>query len=405
MKFSMNGMLFAMSSALDAVESEIFDVATFHSKRVACLSILLGAKMGYSGEALSDLAGAAVMHDNALTEYVAARRLLGNQTTASSIELGSHCEMGERNMCVLPFYDHIKGAVLYHHENADGSGPFRKTAAETPMYAQLIHLADQLDNSFHLNTMSPGKYASVLAWLEENRGTQFAPAVTDLFADAVPIEAAEKMEGTQVSSALSALLPVYTPDYDNETVVSISTVFARIVDFKSHFTSTHSLGIAEKAAEMGRYYGENEDICTRLFLAGALHDIGKMTISNAILEKPGKLTDEEFRIMMHHADASWDFLRNMKDLPDVVSWACMHHEKLDGSGYPLGKKAEELSKYDRLLCCLDIYQALTEDRPYKSGVSPEHSISIMRDMAEAGKIDGQITEDIARCFIRPEAEK
>ena len=95
----------------------------------------------------------------------------------------------------------------------------------------------------------------------------------------------------------------------------------------------------------------------------------------------------------------------MRDLPDVVSWACMHHEKLDGSGYPLGKKAEELSKYDRLLCCLDIYQALTEDRPYKSGVSPEHSIRIMRDMAEAGKIDRQITEDIARCFIRPDAEK
>ena len=82
----------------------------------------------------------------------------------------------------------------------------------------------------------------------------------------------------------------------------------------------------------------------------------------------------------------------------MVAWACLHHEKLDGSGYPFGKTAAELDRNERLLCCIDIYQALTEARPYKDRLSHSEAVNILRDMAREGKIDAKITEDIAVCF-------
>ncbi|BAK97315.1 hypothetical protein OBV_01170 [Oscillibacter valericigenes Sjm18-20] len=398
MKISMSGTLIALSTALDYVESEVFGVTTHHSKRVAYLCARMGAELGYSPKELSALAGAAVMHDNALTEYIAARRAMDNSFVFDNAELGPHCKMGERNMRCLPFYESVKGAVLYHHENADGSGPFHKLAAETPQFAQLIHVADQVDNAFHLDDVSERKYEEALKWLEANSGMLFDGSLFDLFRHAVPYPELKKIEGNAVLPLLEEVLPDYSPEYDSHTIISFATVFARITDYKSHFTSTHSLGIAEKSAAMGRFFGEDTDTCTKLYLAGALHDIGKLTIPNEILEKPDKLTDEEFAVMKTHARASYEILKNLTDIPDVISWACLHHEKLDGSGYPFGKTAAELNRNERLLCCIDIYQALTEARPYKKGLSHDKSIAIMQGMAQDGKIDAGITEDIAAYF-------
>lgn len=101
--------------------------------------------------------------------------------------------------------------------------------------------------------------------------------------------------------------------------------------------------------------------------------------------------------MQTHAYYTYRILTDM-DLGDIVHWASFHHEKLDGSGYPFGKVGDELDFNDRLLACCDIYQALTEDRPYKKALSHQESIKIMREMAHQNKIDSQIVEDINRIF-------
>jgi HD-GYP domain-containing protein (c-di-GMP phosphodiesterase class II) len=136
----------------------------------------------------------------------------------------------------------------------------------------------------------------------------------------------------------------------------------------------------------------------KLYLAGAFHDIGKLAIPNTILEKPGKLEPAEFKKMQEHALYSYKILSKIHGFEDICSWACAHHEKLDGSGYPFGTKGDKLNHNQRLLCCIDIYQALTEPRPYKKPFSHETAIKMMRSMAAAGKIDRQITEDIDRVF-------
>jgi HD-GYP domain-containing protein (c-di-GMP phosphodiesterase class II) len=149
---------------------------------------------------------------------------------------------------------------------------------------------------------------------------------------------------------------------------------------------------------MGEYYGCGDEECTKLYLAGALHDIGKLAISNKILEKPGRLTNEEYEVMKEHALYTWKILNEIDGLDEIVNWASFHHEKLNGRGYPFGKKDFELNRNERLLCCIDIYQALTEARPYKPGRSHEDTMVIMRDMAINGEIDSDITEDINKCY-------
>lgn len=144
--------------------------------------------------------------------------------------------------------------------------------------------------------------------------------------------------------------------------------------------------------------GFDEETAQKMYLAGALHDIGKVAIGNEILEKPGRLTDDEFATMKHHAAYTYYILSEIDDFDELRDWAAFHHERLDGSGYPFGKKASELNTQERIMACVDIYQALTEDRPYKKGMSHEKSCEILKDMADKGWLDTYVVEQIDACF-------
>ncbi|HCB93525.1 MAG TPA: phosphohydrolase [Selenomonas sp.] len=406
MRFYLNDMLYAISYALDNVEREYRGISLHHAERVAYMSVQMGRAYGLDTTALMNLAVVGVLHDNAFTEYYKMLdkipTLMDGRPGMSPDEMAAairpHCEMGERNVKVLPFYSDIKNAVLFHHENADGSGAFGISADETPLYARLLQLSDQLDNQFILEYVDEHTYKKIIDYLEENVDHLFTREMVDLFRSAFP----EPMKGTlsyaMIRQMLQGDLPHVLEEYNAADVRGLATVIARIIDYKSKFTCTHSLGIARKSSEMGHYLGYDEELCTKLYLAGALHDVGKLTIPSDILEKPDRLTEREFSVMKTHAIASWNILRTIDGLDDVVDWACMHHEKLNGSGYPFGRTADQLCRNARLLCCTDIYQALREERPYKEAISHDQAISVMREMVANGLIDAELTEAMDKCF-------
>ena len=144
--------------------------------------------------------------------------------------------------------------------------------------------------------------------------------------------------------------------------------------------------------------GFDEETCQKMYLAGALHDIGKVAVGNEILEKPGRLTDEEFAVMKHHAAYTYYILSGIEGFEEQRDWAAFHHERLDGTGYPFRKTAPELNTQERVMACVDIYQALTESRPYKPGMPHEKACAILRDMAEKGWLDPEITDRVDKCF-------
>ena len=150
---------------------------------------------------------------------------------------------------------------------------------------------------------------------------------------------------------------------------------------------------------MAKHYGYSEDKAQMLYMAAALHDIGKLFVHNDVLEKPGRLDEKEYQYIQSHAYETYRLLSKIDGFSDVCDWAAYHHEKLNGKGYPFGKTADELGHEMRLLACLDIYQALTEDRPYKAGMTHAKAVSILSELVDKGELDRDIVRDIDTVFF------
>lgn len=393
-KFAFNDMLVAMSQAFDYVEKELVGVTVNHGKRVACMCVAMGTEKGLTKEQIADLAAYAMLHDNALTEYILEEYKKGGKKNKKVL----HCVYGEENMKKFPMFQLVEGAILYHHENADGSGYFGKCAEDTPVFARWIHLGDMVDSIWKLDTFSEEKYESIVGYITKNSGRLFSKEDVQLFLNAMPKDKIIRLQNSTIDDEVKKRIPFIEKDFSMEEQKEMGRVFAKIIDYKSAFTAGHSQGLAEKAEKMGQYYGFSCEKCANLYIAGTLHDIGKLAIDANILEKAGKLTEEEYREIQNHAKITYEILRQIHGFEEITSWASKHHEKLDGTGYPFGYTKDRMSKEDRLLACLDIYQALTEERPYKP--SKTHG-QVMEMLAYLGDtIDQGIVHDIDTVFGR-----
>lgn len=398
MKFNYLQALFALSDALDCVERDLIGVSTHHSKRVAYMACAMGKALGLSDQQLMDLAACTLLHDNALTEYIRAEALRSGMERPKVIDVKAHCVLGERNAEKMLFYGDVKGVILCHHENADGTGPLGRTLEQTPLYARLIHLCDQIDAAFDVSALTEHKRTAIREYLLSNSGTRFDADSVQLFLSGFKDAPAETFLPENLSISIRAMLPATTMDCAPEQMIGFASVFAAITDYKSRSTRNHSLGIAQKAMVLAQREGANQETCAKLYLAGALHDIGKLMVDRNVLEKPDTLTASEYRHIQTHAHYTKQILSSIEGLEDIALWASSHHEKLDGSGYPSGKTAAELTHNERLLACLDIYQALTEPRPYKAGMDHQRAMRILDQMAAGGKLDASIVREIDKAF-------
>ena len=156
------------------------------------------------------------------------------------------------------------------------------------------------------------------------------------------------------------------------------TALARSIDAASRWTTGHSERVALIAVEIARRVGLDEKSQTLLFRAALLHDIGKLGMPSAILDKRGQLTDDELCTIETHPVAGAEMMRPIAAFHDIVPLVQHHHELLDGSGYPHGLRAEKISPMVRVLTVADVYDALISDRPYREGLSPEGALGILR---------------------------
>lgn len=393
MELDVLGLVAACSYALDCVETELVHVTSRHAKRVAYMSVCVAEQLGICGKDLQDLAVYALLHDNALTQYIQ-EELHSNLTDMKEMpRIGVHCSIGEENIQGFPFHTDVKNVILYHHENADGSGPFGKKSEEVPLFSRIIHLCDLLDQACCRKAFTTETWEWAKDVLKRIRGTmvdeECAEALEKIFSEEYFLSL-----GGNFEASLWNKVPRQKQELDFSQIKKLAEFFAKIVDYKSPFTSTHSIGVAERAEKLSRYMGFDEETVQKMYLAGALHDIGKVAVGNEILEKPDRLTDAEFAVMKHHAAYTYNILSEIDDFEEIRDFAAFHHERLDGTGYPFGKDASELNVQERMMACIDIYQALTESRPYKKGMSHERVCEILKNMADKGWLDMDIIDKI-----------
>ncbi|MDR1061944.1 MAG: HD domain-containing protein [Clostridiales bacterium] len=388
LQIRMDELIRAVTIALDIVEHGLLGASANHGKRIGVLCAEMGRQFGMDDYAITSLVSSALLHDSALTEYILSER------DRNDPAMRLHCEYGERNaQAMLPGRD-IAGFVLYHHERADGCGPFGKKSGEYPLEAELIAIADMLDVSCHLQTIAPGDLPALRRRVADGAGEAYTKRATEAMLCALDASMLEKLRDENIGETVERTIPTWTAEIDDKCVFGLGGMTARIIDYKSEFTRRHSTQIANKAWLMGERCGYDAKHKTRLYLSAALHDLGKLAVPSEILEKPGKLTNEEFEIIKAHAGLTHDLLKDISGFDEVCAIASSHHEKLNGSGYPFRKDVEELSFDERLLACLDIYQAVSEARPYHPGRNHAETMPILNSMAENELIDGGIVADL-----------
>ena len=179
-----------------------------------------------------------------------------------------------------------------------------------------------------------------------------------------------------------------------ELLVGTIKSLVRTLEARDAYTRGHSDRVAAVARIIARELGYSDSRIERLHLTGVLHDIGKIGVPDQVLNKPGRLNDEERDAIQLHPEIGYEILRSIPSLEDVLPGVLHHHECLDGTGYPHGLMAEEIPLGARILAVADAFDAMTSDRPYRAGMPVDRAIGILTD--GAGR---QWDADIVAAFL------
>ncbi len=297
-----------------------------------------------------------------------------NQKENAKALVQIRCERGAAIARRIGFSEATATAIHSLDELWNGTGqPDGLRGEEIPLFSRIMSLA-QTVTVFHT---AQGAAAAVEV-ARKRSGRWFDPDLVKAFCSL----AKKETLWADVEDAAKCVIKLEPPDGVLESTEAnldnICLAFADVIDAKSPFTYRHSAGVAGTAVAIGRTLAMSESEVTLLRRAALLHDIGKLSVSNSILDKPGKLTDAEWAVVRKHPDYSHQVLKRIPNFGDLSEIAASHHEKLDGSGYYRNLDAAHLSLPSRILVVSDIYDALAARRPYRDALPLETVIEIMR---------------------------
>ena len=193
-----------------------------------------------------------------------------------------------------------------------------------------------------------------------------------------------------IQRMLEIIGPINELYIDIDGLKDICLLIAKIVDTYSSFTASHSIMVGEISCLLATYMHLPEQECKKIEIAGYLHDIGKINIPLDILEKQSELTPDELRQVREHSYMTGEILSAFSELGEIINWAANHHEKLDGSGYPLHLNQDYLQLPDRIIAIADIFTALTEDRPYRVAMRYQDALQLIENDVITGALDKDV---------------
>lgn len=306
-------------------------------------------------------------------------RIAATQGDHSRHVTALRCERGATLARLMGLEEGTATGIAGLDEHWDGSGnPGGLIRHAIPLTSRIMLLAQTLD--VFLTTGGPQEALNVAV---QRSGRWFDPSLVK----AVKSLAARNQlwlglcEGRDREMALDLEPRQRTLAEGHHTLDRVCQAFAQIVDAKSPFTFNHSNGVANSAVAIAKQLGFDHDRVLFVRHAALLHDLGKMAVSNAILEKPGKLDADEWKSMRTHPEFTLSILQSIRGFDRMAEISASHHEKLDGTGYFRGLTAEQMPIEARILVVADIFDALAADRPYRAGMPREKIFGILNSDA------------------------
>lgn len=347
-----------------------------HGVRVAYLvARLLRGAPGVGPAKLRDLCFLAALHDIGAYKTEEIDRMIQFETQ----DIWEHSVYGYLFVKYFSPLAALAPAVLFHHaswqelQNDPGVSP------EHRRIAQLIHIADRLDIWLNLERRP---YAQLRPILDSQRGTQFEDALVEhVLGQEFSAFTIEEIESDPAFLQMQRQVP-----FTHEEILGHLSTVIYSIDFRSRHTVTHTMTTTSISQELALLAGLAPEARSQVVLGALLHDLGKIGIPVEILEYPGKLSPQAMAVMRTHVEVTAEILGGDIPLP-IRKIALRHHEKLDGSGYPYGLAAGQLSTEERIVAVADIVSALAGTRSYKKAFSKERILSIVLQMRQDGLID------------------
>ena len=374
MNFNLNNFLLAMSTPLDFVEKNVCNTSNNHSKRVAYIALKFAQKLNFDQKEISDLCSYSLIHNNGLYNAQAKNKNYFNES--------------EENIKFFPFLSNKTNILKYQNEHFDGSGPFGLKDKEIPLFSQIIAFADILESKFDLSNENVQNRIEVESFVRSNINCLFSEELVKYYLDfSSSVDFWLDLQNeNDILIYIYSNLSDFTSVLTFEEILEITSVFMYIMDKDS--------ALLDKCIKMSEYYNfEHKDKLT-LFIAASLQNIGKFLIPKNIINKTTKLNNTEYELVKSYPYYTKKALSNIMGFNNISIWASNIQETLDGKGYPYKLSAKDLSLKDRLMASLNIYESLRKDKSYRKAFSKEESIVLMHKMAEEGKLDKAIINDI-----------
>lgn len=301
--------------------------------------------------------------------------ILQNGGELSTELIQTRCQRGAEIARQMRFSEGVAQGILGLDEHWNGGGkPDGLAGAEIPLFSRIALLAQVID-IFHLS----GGQKSALKEVTKRKGDWFDPSLVEAF---IIVSKRPDFWQSLSSSDLEAIVLASEPGQqaimaDDDYLDDIAAGFAKVIDAKSPYTSGHSDRVALFTDLIAEEMGIDFEARRLLKRAALLHDIGKLGVSNSVLDKPGKLGDEEWLQMKRHSEFSEHILSKIGAFADAALIGGAHHERLDGKGYPRGLSAEDIPMDVRIVSTADVFDALTADRPYRSAMPIAKAIGIL----------------------------
>ena len=366
-----------------------------HHYRVAYIASAIASELHLTPDEKANLLLAGALHDCGALSLK--ERIDALQFEAEHPHL--HAEQG---YLLLSAFRPLQGAatfIRYHHTQWEWGKGSSVGGQPVPVESHILHLADRISVLVNGRRDVWGQAKGIRRRIEEQSGRMFVPQFVDAFAGPGSREHfwLDLLSPT-LDSILSRTAQSHTFDLGRDELLGLGDTLRRMIDYRSPYTATHSMGVAVVAEKLARSVRLPEGQCQLMKVAGQIHDLGKLAIPSEVLEKPGSLTTKEKQLIRRHPYLTYRTLEAVEGMDELSSWASFHHERLDGNGYPFHVKAEGLSPGARIMAVADVFSAITEDRPYRKGMQLRETAQTLEEMVKTGALDGDIVSALMLHF-------